>query len=84
MTTDPINPDYQPNPAKLRGFYVRLRFKDGTFTTLKVDAIDAWDANALVRLNYPEAMPFAFAAWAEKHWDEMRDENRRSPACAPA
>lgn len=66
---------YAANPAKLRAFYVRLRWPNGTFSGLKVDAIDAWDANALVRLNYPIASPFGFAAWTERHWDEVRADN---------
>ena len=62
------------NPARLRTYRVRLYWpRLERFSVTRINATDAWDANALIRLNYPDAKPFAFEAWnGEEHAKELR------------
>jgi hypothetical protein len=66
--------DPRDNPAKLRTYRIRLYWPTlKRYGFLRLDAVDAWDANAFVRLNYGGAHPFAFEAWDEaKHGPELR------------
>lgn len=61
------------NPARLRTYRVLLYWPTlKRHTLLRLDAVDVWDANAFVRLNYAEATPFGFEAWDEKrHGPEL-------------
>jgi hypothetical protein len=71
VTTDTVH----DNPARLRTYRVRLYWPTlKRYGFLRIDAIDAWDANALVRLNHSGAYPFGFEAWDDaKHDPEMRE-----------
>lgn len=78
--------DPRANPARLRTYRVRLFWPTlNRHTLLRLDAIDAWDANAFVRLNYDGAMPYGFEAWDEqRHGRELRAYfDAQEPRTAP-
>lgn len=60
------------NHAGLRAYFVRLYWPvSGHGRALRIDAIDAWDANALARLNHSKASVACIEAWDDNRHPQV-------------